>query len=116
MSAADPRPPARADSGRTFDIRTYGCQMNEHDSERIAGLFRQLRPSHPETEARARRLLEFLTLDHMVAEEAGNLSGGQMRLLEIGMALAGAPRTHSLRPAGPIRARSLPGRPVRINH
>ena len=23
---------------RTFHIRTYGCQMNEHDSERIAGL------------------------------------------------------------------------------
>ncbi|WP_229742228.1 tRNA (N6-isopentenyl adenosine(37)-C2)-methylthiotransferase MiaB [Gordonia jinhuaensis] len=25
-------------SGRTFDVRTYGCQMNVHDSERIAGL------------------------------------------------------------------------------
>ncbi|MGH9177095.1 MAG: tRNA (N6-isopentenyl adenosine(37)-C2)-methylthiotransferase MiaB [Acidimicrobiales bacterium] len=24
--------------GRTFLIRTFGCQMNEHDSERIAGL------------------------------------------------------------------------------
>jgi len=24
--------------GRTFYIRTFGCQMNEHDSERIAGL------------------------------------------------------------------------------
>ncbi len=24
--------------GRTFHIRTYGCQMNEHDSERLAGL------------------------------------------------------------------------------
>ena len=24
--------------GRTYAIRTYGCQMNEHDSERIAGL------------------------------------------------------------------------------
>jgi tRNA-2-methylthio-N6-dimethylallyladenosine synthase len=23
---------------RTYDIRTYGCQMNVHDSERIAGL------------------------------------------------------------------------------
>ena len=23
---------------RTFAIRTFGCQMNEHDSERIAGL------------------------------------------------------------------------------
>ncbi len=26
-------------SGRRYYIRTFGCQMNEHDSERIAGLF-----------------------------------------------------------------------------
>ena len=25
-------------SSRSFVVRTYGCQMNEHDSERIAGL------------------------------------------------------------------------------
>ena len=25
-------------TGRTYAIRTYGCQMNEHDSERLAGL------------------------------------------------------------------------------
>ena len=24
--------------GRTYEVRTYGCQMNAHDSERIAGL------------------------------------------------------------------------------
>ena len=30
------RAPRRA--GSTYYIRTYGCQMNEHDSERIAGL------------------------------------------------------------------------------
>ena len=30
------REPARA--GKTYFIRTFGCQMNEHDSERIAGL------------------------------------------------------------------------------
>ncbi len=27
----------RADGPRTFEIRTYGCQMNMHDSERLAG-------------------------------------------------------------------------------
>jgi tRNA-2-methylthio-N6-dimethylallyladenosine synthase len=26
-------------AGRAFYIRTFGCQMNEHDSERLAGLF-----------------------------------------------------------------------------
>ena len=25
-------------SGRSYQVRTYGCQMNVHDSERIAGL------------------------------------------------------------------------------
>ena len=50
-------------------------------------IFRQLRPSHPDTDQRARELLEFLTLDHLTYEQAGNLSGGQQRLLEIGMAL-----------------------------
>ncbi|MGA7096673.1 MAG: tRNA (N6-isopentenyl adenosine(37)-C2)-methylthiotransferase MiaB [Acidimicrobiia bacterium] len=32
-----PRPPTRI--GRKYYIRTFGCQMNEHDSERVAGLF-----------------------------------------------------------------------------
>ena len=31
------RPPTRV--GKRYLIRTFGCQMNEHDSERIAGLF-----------------------------------------------------------------------------
>ncbi len=31
-----PEHPAAAP--RRFYVRTYGCQMNEHDSERIAGL------------------------------------------------------------------------------
>ena len=30
------RPPSRA--GQRYFVRTFGCQMNEHDSERIAGL------------------------------------------------------------------------------
>lgn len=50
-------------------------------------IFRQLRPSNKATETRALELLEFLTLDQLTHEEAGNLSGGQQRLLEIGMAL-----------------------------
>ena len=35
----DRRLPSRA--GKQYFIRTFGCQMNEHDSERIAGLFEQ---------------------------------------------------------------------------
>ena len=36
------REPARRHptrTGQTYFIRTFGCQMNDHDSERIAGLF-----------------------------------------------------------------------------
>ena len=33
-----PRRPATR-TGKRYFIRTFGCQMNEHDSERIAGLF-----------------------------------------------------------------------------
>ena len=34
-------------SDKTYIVRTYGCQMNEHDSERIAGLLEAdgLRPA-----------------------------------------------------------------------
>ncbi len=35
-SVRTPRPPQRA--GQSYHIRTFGCQMNEHDSERIGGL------------------------------------------------------------------------------
>jgi len=35
--SAETRPPTRI--GRTYFLRTFGCQMNEHDSERVAGLF-----------------------------------------------------------------------------
>lgn len=50
-------------------------------------IIQQLRPSHPDVEERAHELIKFLTLDHLTYEMAGNLSGGQQRLLEIGMAL-----------------------------
>jgi ABC-type branched-subunit amino acid transport system ATPase component len=50
-------------------------------------LWKMLKPSHEDTEQRARELIHFLKIDHLTDEKAGNLSGGQRRLLEIGMAL-----------------------------
>jgi tRNA-2-methylthio-N6-dimethylallyladenosine synthase len=40
-------------SARTYTVRTFGCQMNEHDSERIAGLLEAdgLRPAEQPDEA-----------------------------------------------------------------
>ena len=34
----DAPPPRPVDTARTYAVRTYGCQMNAHDSERMAGL------------------------------------------------------------------------------
>lgn len=45
------------------------------------------RPNPKATEDRAHELLEFLLLTRVTYEKAGRLSGGQKRLLEIGMAL-----------------------------
>ena len=50
-------------------------------------LFSQLSRAHRDVDARARELIEFVSLDHLIDSPAGNLSGGQRRLLEIGMAL-----------------------------
>lgn len=50
-------------------------------------MFEKFRPSQEETAHRAQELAEFLLLEQVIDEKAGNLSGGQRRLLEIGMAL-----------------------------
>ena len=54
LSAA---PPAPAGAGKSFYIETFGCQMNDHDSEKVAGvlLARGYRPA--ETPAQADLLL-----------------------------------------------------------
>ncbi|MDH3676456.1 MAG: ATP-binding cassette domain-containing protein, partial [Anaerolineae bacterium] len=49
--------------------------------------WRLLKPSHRRVETRAKELIHFLTIDHLTHEQAGTLSGGQRRLLELGMAL-----------------------------
>ena len=45
MTATSPLPPAaraaESDPARTYEVRTYGCQMNVHDSERLSGLLEE---------------------------------------------------------------------------
>ncbi|MYB03984.1 MAG: ATP-binding cassette domain-containing protein [Acidimicrobiaceae bacterium] len=55
----------------------------------LRGLFRR---TDTATRAKAEQLMEFLMLDGLRDEPAGTLSGGQRRLLEIGMALMSDPR------------------------
>ncbi len=50
-------------------------------------LIAQMRPAGRTQEEKARELIEFVALGHLVDSPAGTLSGGQRRLLEIGMAL-----------------------------
>jgi ABC-type branched-subunit amino acid transport system ATPase component len=50
-------------------------------------LFAQLGRANRAQEDKARELIEFVALGHLVDSPAGTLSGGQRRLLEIGMAL-----------------------------
>ena len=34
-------PAAVVENARTYEVRTFGCQMNVHDSERISGLLEE---------------------------------------------------------------------------
>lgn len=78
---------------RTFQvIRVYG-KLTVLENMLLSrqwgghGLLSLFRRSQKQTESRARELIDFLLLERVIDEKAGNLSGGQKRLLEIGMAL-----------------------------
>ena len=49
----DPRQPGAAGNGKSFFIETFGCQMNVHDAEKVAGVFleRGYRPAQSIAEA-----------------------------------------------------------------
>ena len=78
---------------RTFQIIRVYRKMTVLENMMVSRQWRgetllgMLRPSHADTEVRARQLLDFLQITRLANERAGHLSGGQRRLLEIGMAL-----------------------------
>jgi ABC-type branched-subunit amino acid transport system ATPase component len=88
---------ARMGMARTFqEVRVYRKlsvleNMLLSRQWRGEGLLNQFRQSHPRTEARAREIIDFLSLNYLMQELAGNLSLGQQRILEIGMALMSDP-------------------------
>ena len=93
-----PHEVARRGMSRTFQIiRVYRDLTVRENMELstqwgrvgIRGLFR---PTDTATRAKAGQLMEFLTLSNLSDEPAGTLSGGQRRLLEIGMALMSDPQ------------------------
>ncbi len=88
---------ARLGMARTFQvIRVYRDLTVRENMELsvqwgevgIRGLFQR---TDQATRAKAEQLMDFLMLDSMADEPAGTLSGGQRRLLEIGMALMSNP-------------------------
>ena len=93
VTRARPYQIARMGLTRTFQsVRVYR-KMTVHRNMLIShqwrdtSLLRMLQPSPVSTARRAHELLDFLQIGHLADEQAGRLSGGQRRLLEIGMAL-----------------------------
>ncbi len=93
VTQARPYQLARMGLARTFQrIRIYR-QMTVWENLLISRqwrgetIFTMLKPSRRKTRRRALELLDFLLLSPLKNEYAGNLSGGQRRLLELGMAL-----------------------------
>ncbi|MCE2529249.1 MAG: ABC transporter ATP-binding protein [Acidimicrobiia bacterium] len=93
-----PHQVARLGLARTFQlIRVYrDLTVSENMELSIqwgrVGTARLFGRTDPSTRRRVESLLEFLLLTRLRDERAGALSGGQRRLLEIGMALMSEPR------------------------
>jgi tRNA-2-methylthio-N6-dimethylallyladenosine synthase len=87
MNALNPAPVGDADA-RTYAIRTYGCQMNVHDSERLSGLLEQAGYVRADGEVSEADLVVFNTC--AVRENADNrLYGNLSQLAPVKKARAG---------------------------
>ena len=88
---------ARLGVSRTFQLIRLYRDLTVRENMELSiqwdhiGLRRLFRAPDAATRAKADELLEFLMLTEMRDEPAGTLSGGQRRLLEIGMALMSDP-------------------------
>lgn len=93
ITRSKPHQVAHMGMSRTFQvIRVYRKltlleNMKVSRQWRGENLWSQMSPSHRDVEERSRDLIKFLRLEHLTNEPAGTLSGGQRRLLELGMAL-----------------------------
>lgn len=93
ISHKKPHEVAHLGMARTFQVIRVYRQLTVLENMKVSRQWRgekiwnQLKPSHEDVEARSHELIEFLKLDHLTHSPAGTLSGGQRRLLELGMAL-----------------------------
>ena len=85
-----PEQVARLGVARMFQLTRLFRQISVLDNLLVAGYALGL--SRADAIPRAHRLLEALTLDHVVELDAGHLSGGQQKLLEFGCCFMVSPR------------------------
>lgn len=77
---------------RTFQVARVFRRMTVLENMLVPGYTANLEASPRELGQRARDLLRFLDIDALTHEQAGNLSGGQQKLLEFARALMLQPR------------------------
>ena len=93
ITGRKPHHVAHLGMARTFQVIRVYRKLTVLENMKVSRQWRgeklwsQLKPSHADVETRANELIEFLKLAHLTHEPAETLSGGQRRLLELGMAL-----------------------------
>lgn len=97
VTSSKPHEVARAGLSRTFQIIRVYRELTVLENMELSvqwgkvGFFDSFRRAPRSTRARADMLIDFLLLSRLRHEPAGALSGGQRRLLELGMALMPEP-------------------------
>lgn len=82
----DPLPPykiARLGLGRTFQVTRAFRRMTVMENMLVPALAIDPAAKRKEVEKKARGILEFLTVEHLINEYGRGLSGGQQKLLEL---------------------------------